>query len=99
VENCKHRHAAELDFLKRTVPVLRMPDACHQVRLAADLAEIQPGTEMLALATKNNSAYGGWQGGESVMQTAHGLIVECVAFLGTLDADYRNRTVHGQAEC
>ncbi len=74
-------HLAELDALERAVPTAGVGDALGDIALG-QLAEVEAGTEMIALAVEHHRPDPVRQGGEERLEPEHGRVVEGIALVG-----------------
>src|SRR5262245_66480691 len=88
VHHRDHRHLAELDLVKHAVPKAGMPDRRLDV-VRAQVGQVEPGGEMLAIPVQYNRLHAGRQLVEEYLETKHGLIVEGVALLVSIDTQVR----------
>src|SRR5260221_543146 len=79
-EQGHHRRRAELDALEGAMPGARMRDPGRDVALA-QLGEIEPGAEMLALAVDDNGFDVVRCGGEEMLDPLNSHVVERVALV------------------
>ena len=78
VQHRHHRSLAELDALEGAMPAARMRDALRDVA-GGELAEIEAGAEMVALAGEHHGLDGVRQRGKERLDAEHGRVVDGVA--------------------
>src|ERR1039458_191301 len=84
MQNRHHRHLAELDLVEGAVPEPGMGDALLDVALF-QLAQVEPGGKMLALADEQHGADAVGQRREEGLDADDGLIVQRTALVRALE--------------
>jgi hypothetical protein len=75
-----NRHPAELDMFESAVPAARMSDASGDIALA-QFGEIEPGTEMLALAVENDGFDAIRHGRKKLFDSRDGIVIQRIALV------------------
>ena len=89
VEDGNDGHFPVLNAVEGAMPEPRVLDAGDDVTLL-EFREVEPGTEVLAVAGQDDGADAIGQGGEECLHSRHGRVIECVAFLLAMQPQHRD---------
>ena len=89
VQDGNHRCPPEFDALEGAMPAARMGDGLADVA-RGELVEVEPGTEVLALAGQHDRLDRFWQLGKERLDPGHGRIVDGVALFRPIERKDRN---------